>query len=149
MRAEGDRGAVAGIEVLPFALLLFMIGTLFVANVWAVVDAKLAVGAAAREATRTYVEADDPAGADALAREVALETLAAHGRGDAGRITIDPPELDRPFGRCTRVTITVHYRVPALALPWLGGLGDGIDAVATHSEVVDAYRGGLAEGGCT
>lgn len=148
MRARGDRGAVGGIEVLPFALLLFMVGTLFIANVWAVVDAKLAAGSAAREATRAYVEADDATTADAAARAVAHETLAAHGRDDAGRVTIDPPLLDRPFGRCTRVTITVHYRVPALALPWLGGLGDGIDARATHSEVIDAYRGGLAEGGC-
>lgn len=149
VRERHDRGAVAGIEVLPFALLLFVMGTLFIANVWAVVDAKLAVGAAAREVTRAYVEADDPAAAAALAQSVARETLVAHGRDDVDRVTIDPPELDAPFGRCTRVTITVHYRVPALALPWLGGLGDGIDAVASHSEVIDPYRAGLAVGGCT
>lgn len=147
-RWRRDRGAVGGIEVLPFAFLLFVMGTLFIANVWAVVDAKLAVGAAAREATRAYVEADDAESAEAAASAVVHETLAAHGRDDGARVTIDPVVLDGPFGRCTRVTVTVHYRVPALALPWLGGLGDGIDAAATHSEVIDPYRSGLRAGTC-
>ena len=56
-----DCGQVGGIEVLPFGLLVFIVGTLLVANAWAVVDAKLAVTSAAREAVRSYVEADDGA----------------------------------------------------------------------------------------
>jgi hypothetical protein len=31
-----DRGQVGGIEVLPFGLLVFVVGTLLVANAWAV-----------------------------------------------------------------------------------------------------------------
>ena len=57
-RAGGDGGQVGGIEALPFGLLVFVVGALLVANAWAVVDAKLAVDAAARQATRHYVEAD-------------------------------------------------------------------------------------------
>jgi len=56
--------------------------------------------------------------------------------------------LERAFVRCARVTITVHYRVPALTIPWLGGLGHGIDTVATHSEIIDPYRSGLDAGTC-
>ena len=143
-----ERGAIAGIEALPLGFLLFVAGTLFIANVWAVIDAKLAVTAAAREATRAYVEAHDDEAAEAEAEIAAFETLDAHGRDHRDRVTLDAPQLDGPFARCTRVTITVHYRVPALAVPWLGGLGDGIDAVATHSEVIDPYRSGPAEGAC-
>ena len=145
---DGERGAIAGIEALPFGFLLFVAGMLFIANIWAVIDAKLAVTQAAREATRAFVEADDIEVADADAREAAIETLVALGRGDSSRVTFYQPVLDGPFARCTRVTITVRYRVPALVVPWLGGLGDGIDAVATHSEVLDAFRGGLAESNC-
>jgi hypothetical protein len=142
-----DRGAIGGIEVLPFGLLLFAVGLLFVVNVWAVVDAKLAAGAAAREAARNAVEAADGASALAGAHDVAIETLAAHGRDDPSRAQVGT-SIDRPFGRCARVTVTVRYTVPAISLPWIGGLGNGVDTVATHSEVVDPYRRGLAAGGC-
>ena len=47
-------------EVLPFGFLMFVSVTLLLANAWAVIDAKLAVSAAAREAVRAYVESDDP-----------------------------------------------------------------------------------------
>ena len=43
-----------GMEVIPFGLLTFVVGALLVANAWAVIDAKMAVSAAAREATRAY-----------------------------------------------------------------------------------------------
>ena len=144
---RAERGALGGLEVLPFGLLLFVVGLLFVVNIWAVIDAKLAVGAAAREGARRSVEALDTDAALGAASETALETLRAHGRGEDSRTTVET-SLDRPFGRCARVTVTVRYEVPAISLPWIGGLGNGIDAVSTHSEVVDPYRSGLAEGGC-
>ena len=147
-RRRHDRGAIAGIEALPFGFLLFVAGTLFITNVWAEIDAKLAVGEAAREASRTYVEADDAGVAEINARLAAYDALDGSGRGQRPLITIDEPVLDGAFARCTRVTITVHYRVPALTIPWLGGLGRGIDTVATHSEIIDPYRNGLAAGAC-
>ena len=148
-RQRRDRGAIGGIEVLPFGFLLFVACTLFIANVWAVVDAKIAVAAAAREAVRSYVEADNEAEAISVATRAAQSTLDAYGRGDVERVTIAVPQLDRPFGRCARVTITVQYEVPALLIPWLGGLGDGLTADASHCEVIDPYRSGLTEGGCS
>ena len=74
-----ESGQVAGIEVIPFGLLTFVVGTLLVANAWAVVDAKMAVSAAAREATRAYVET--PPGADPLARAQAAAREALRGAG--------------------------------------------------------------------
>lgn len=142
-RWRDDRGQVAGIEVLPFGVLTFVIGTLLVANAWGVVDAKMATTSAAREAVRAYVEAPDAATAMASADEAARRAMAGHGR-DAGATTVEVAhEGGRPFARCTRVTVTVHHPVPALRLPFIGGYGHAFDVVASQSEVVDPYRSGL------
>jgi hypothetical protein len=142
-RCRGDRGQVAGIEVLPFGLLTFVVGTLLVANAWGVVDAKLAVTSASREAVRAYVEAPDGETAMAVADAAAREAVAGHGR-DASATTVEVRHVgDRPFARCTRVVVTVHHPVPAVRLPWIGGFGHAFDVVASQSEVVDPYRDGL------
>jgi len=137
-----ERGAVGGLEAIPFGLLVFVVATLLVANAWAVVDAKLAVGAAAREAARTWVEGDGGAAAQADARAAAEEALLGHGR-DPGRLALD---LDAPtgFGRCAPVVVRASYVVPAVPLPWIGGFGRGIEVAARHSERVDPFRDGLA-----
>jgi phenylalanyl-tRNA synthetase beta chain len=49
-RLGGDGGQVAGIEALPFGVLIFVVGALLITNLWAVIDTKIAVDAAAREA---------------------------------------------------------------------------------------------------
>ncbi len=140
---RGDGGQVAGIEVLPFGFLFFVAGTLLIANAWAFVDARMAVASAAREAARAYVEAPDELTAtrDALAR--AEETLAAYGR-DGDDATVHPPEVSGGFARCARVRITVEYDVPALVIPFLGGFGEVPPVSATHTELVDPFRSGLA-----
>ena len=69
-RCADERGAVGGIEVLPLGMLVLVVGTLLVVNAWAVVDAKLAASAAAREAARAYVEAGDGRVLDRRAQEV-------------------------------------------------------------------------------
>ena len=48
-----EQGFVAGGEVLPFGVLIFVLGTLLLVNAWAVIDAKFAVSSASREAART------------------------------------------------------------------------------------------------
>jgi hypothetical protein len=152
-RARGDdRGQVGGIEVLPFGLLVFVVGTLLIANAWAVVDAKLAVDAAAREAARHFVEADVPdarniADAEAAARRAGFEALAAHGR-EGARATVELTGLESPdgqsgFTRCARATFTARYDVPVLRLPWIGGFGSGLDVTSRHSELIDPYRDGV------
>ncbi|MEZ5165727.1 MAG: hypothetical protein R2695_04250 [Acidimicrobiales bacterium] len=141
-RLRGERGQIGGMEVIPLGLLVLVGITLLLVNVWAVVDAKLAVTAAAREATRAYVESDD---ADAAAREAvrrAEETIAAYGRHD-GRATIGTPMLDGPFARCARVSVTVAYDVPAIRIPFLGGFGSSTSVTSAHSELVDPFRSGI------
>lgn len=141
-RAAGDAGVVGGVEALPFGLLVFAVGTLIVTALWGVVDAKLAVEAAAREATRAYVEAPDEAAAVAAARAAADAALRGHGRDPAAARVATPPPGS--FARCRRVTVTVAYPVPVLVLPWVGPTAlRPIVARGAHSELVDPYRTGL------
>jgi hypothetical protein len=143
-RWGGDHGQVAGIEVLPFGMLIFVVGSLLVANAWAVVDARLAVASAAREAARAYVEAPDPNAAHEAATIAARHTVEGHGRNpDRLRLGIEH-DGGRPWGRCVRIRAVGHYPVPALTLPWIGGYGRAFLATATHSEIIDPYRSGLA-----
>lgn len=141
----GDRGQVAGIEALPFGLLIFVAGTLLLVNIWGVVDAKFAADAAAREATRYVVESarldHDPSTIRAGAGTVADRTLADHGRRRRPSVRIRPE--DTRLERCDRVQVTVSTRVPAIRVPFFGGFGDGFEIVATHSGLIDPTRSGL------
>lgn len=140
-----DRGQVAGIEVLPFGLLVFVAGGLLLANIWGVVDAKFATDAAAREAVRYVVEtarADvDPGALREGARQVARDTLDDHGRSGPAEVVV---ESEGVFERCERVRVRVRTQVPAIRIPFVGGYGEPFDIVATHSELVDPTRSGLA-----
>ncbi len=139
MNWSDDGGQVAGIETIPFGILLFVIGALLVANAWAVIDVKMAVTSAAREAARTYVEAPDHVTGVADAQRAARDVIAAHDR-DPDRATVELPASSAAFTHCARVSITVSYPVPALTLPIVGGLGTGFVARATHNEIVDPFR---------
>jgi hypothetical protein len=147
-RTPDDRGQMGGIEMVPFGLLVFVIGTLLVANAWAVVDARMATDAAAREAARRYVEAEmttaaGPAEADAV--EAGRQAFASFGR-DPQEATVALTGLESPgggFSRCARATFTATYTVPALSLPWIGGYGNGFTVTSTHSELVDPFRDGV------
>jgi Mg2+/Co2+ transporter CorC len=145
--AGGDAGQVGGIEALPFGVLVFVVGTLLLANVWAVVDAKLAVDAAAREATRRYVEAAEVTGAEEDAVAAGLSTLEAQGR-DPSRARVELQAVTTPDGRiayerCARATFEASYHVPALTLPFIGGYGEGFEVTSRHSELVDPFRDGV------
>ena len=137
-RLQDEAGVVGGVEALPFGVLVFVVGTLIVVNAWGVVDAKMTVASAAREAVRTYVEA--PAGADASA----LATAAAHRTMQVLGRTARPAEVSvaGSFTRCARVVATVRYSIPAVQLPWIGGMGSFV-ASSTASEIVDPLRSGL------
>ena len=139
-RLGGDDGVVGGSEVLPFGFLTLVAGSLLLANVWGVVDARNAVSLAAREGVRAYVEADDESAATAAAVARASETLDSLGRVDG--VTVEPPAVDGGFGRCRRVTLTVRADIPAIAVPFLDGLGT-TSVSATHSELIDPFRSGL------
>ena len=86
-RGRGEAGVVGGVEILPLALLVFTAGMLLVMNGWAIVDARLAVAGAAREAVRTAVEAPDAGTAFAAGEAAARRELAGSGRA-ADRLTV-------------------------------------------------------------
>ncbi|MFN8039112.1 MAG: hypothetical protein U0Q07_07870 [Acidimicrobiales bacterium] len=140
-RLVGDAGQAGGIEMLPFGLLVFVVGGLVVAGGWAVVDGKLAVSAASEAAVRTYVEAPDPTTAEASARRAAADAARGLGR-DPERLTV--AFETEGWRRCGRVRVRAAYTVPALVLPWVGGRGSGTTVRSTRTEVIDPYRSGLA-----
>jgi hypothetical protein len=135
-----DESGQAGIEVLPFGLLTFVVGALLVANAWAVIDAKIAVSAAAREAVRAYVEAPVEGDPLALADAAARSAIGGAGR-DPAQLVLTP--LDATFARCETVRFEASYQIPAIRVPWVGGFGSGFTATARHAEVVDPYRTGV------
>lgn len=135
-----DQGQAAGIEVLPFGFLMFVVGALLLANAWAVVDAKLSASTAAREAARTAVEAPDGDTATIEAEAAAIHAVAGEGRESEVRVVL---RTDGPWGRCNLVTAEVHITVPAISLPFIGGFGSDFEVGAEHSEIVDPYRSGL------
>ena len=138
MRQESGQ---AGVTALPLGLLTFVVVVLLVANAWAVVDAKIAVSAAAREATRAYVET--PPGDDPMARAEAAARQALQGAGrDPARMELQP--LQAALTRCAVVRLEARYPIAAVTVPWIGGYGSGFTAAARHTEVVDPFRTGLA-----
>jgi len=141
-RLCGDSGQVGGIEALPFGVLIFVLGTLLIANAWAVVDAKFATDAAARQAARTFVEGVDADVALADAQAAGRAAVAAHGR-DADRVIVQAVGT-LVLARCERATFEAVYEVPALSIPLIGGYGRAPFRVrSTHSELVDPFRSGL------
>ena len=134
-----DGGQVAGLEALPFGILIFVVGALLIANAWAVIDAKMTVTSAAREAARSYVEAPNATDGRVRADAAAREAVQAYGRSPL-RASITGPTDPDAFTRCNRVSFTVSYPVPAITLPFIGGFGHSFDVTATHSEVVDPFR---------
>lgn len=137
-----EQGQVGGIEGVIFGVLVFVLGTLLVANAWGVIDAKLAASSAAREAARTYAEATSRDQAWPAAREAARDAIEGQGR-DWSRASVEPLPGGR-FERCERFTVVVRYDVPLVAVPLLGQHGTGIEVTARHSEIIDPYRSGLA-----
>jgi hypothetical protein len=147
-RRFDDTGSVGGAEVLPLAVLTFVVGSLLVANLWAVVDARLAVDGAARAALRTYAEAPDASSATRLAPGAAREAVAGAGR-DPTRLDLRVTHPDgRAWGGCVPVEVTARYPVPVRGLPGLGP-GRTVTVEARHRELVDPWRSGVADqGGC-
>ncbi len=128
-----SRGSV---EVLPLAFLVGVAGTILLADSWAVVDAKLAVEQAAREAGRAYVEAPELDQAPAAARQAAATSFAGSGH--------DPDRLDltltgSPRQRCALVRFDATYVVPVMAVPFVDDDGPTFVVHAAHQELLDPF----------
>jgi len=144
-RLRTDSGQVGGIDALAFGVLIFVLGTLVVANAWGVLDAKMAAGGAAREAARAFVTSPASADPTARARSAAAASIQAVGRSPQ-RMRLS---IAGTFARCARIVATLRYQVPLVHVPLLGGFGEGLTVAARHSELVDPYRTGLpGEAGC-
>jgi hypothetical protein len=146
-RPRGERdelGQVGGVEGVIFGVLVFVLGTLLIANAWAVVDSKSAASAAARDATRAFVESSSTSADDAFAEAdaVARETIEGYGR-DPDKVVVVAEEAS--LRRCGRVTIRAEYPVPLVSLPILGRHGHGFTATGRHTELVDPYQAGLRD----
>lgn len=136
-RGRGDAGQVAGIEAVPFGLLVVLVGVLVIAHTWAVVDAKFTASRAARAATRAHVEAvsEPTRAADRAARSV----VAGAGRGGLVVAVVGPAGAPR---RCADAAYRVDLRIPAVGLPWRPDR-PALVVSGHHREVVDPYRDGL------
>jgi hypothetical protein len=140
---SSDAGYAGGGEVIPLGVLIFVMGTLMVTNLWAAIDTKMATNGAAREAARVVAESEG--GGPQLGEDAAKAALTTHGR--------DPAELDRvdayvvkygPGGAwapCARATVTVKYPLALINIPIVGAVtGKVVQITSTHSEIVDPYR---------
>ncbi|GGI05619.1 hypothetical protein [Egicoccus halophilus] len=137
---SGEAGFVAGLESLAFGVLVFVLGTLAVVNAWAVIDAKFATSAAAREAVRAAVESPDAGAQPARAEAAARAALAGHGLEHPAQIV--PVVVG--LARCQEVAYRVRTEVPALLLPGITARVRPFVVSSEHREVVDPYRSGLA-----
>lgn len=134
-----EEGFAGGAEGLLFGLLIFVAGTLLVANAWSVVETKLAADAAAREAARSYVGAPDAQTAWVDAKQAAAQAIAGYGQ-DPARASVRL--AGGQWGRCQRVTIAVSVPAPLLTLPFVGRIGQAETVHADNSELVEPYTTG-------
>lgn len=144
-----DAGFVAGLEALAFGVVVFVVGTLVLVNGWAVIDAKFATNAAAREAVRAVVETP---GGDPLT-DLQLQTIAlaaaqqagaAHGyASDAVSITPRTTSGALSQRRCGSVRVEATVEVRPTVLPGIVAPGTLVVS-SVHEEVVDPFRSGLA-----
>ena len=136
-RATGQAGMLAGSDGLLFAMLILLAGSLALVNIWAMIDTRAALDAAARDYLRTYTEQSDPASAARAGDHAARSVLDQRGT-PLRSLRIDPPDRTT-FGPCQPVAVTIEAEVPAARLPFLDDLGARQIRV-THRELVDPHR---------
>ena len=87
----GQAGMLAGSDGVLFGMLILLAGSLAILNVWAVIDTRAALDAAAREYLRTYTE-QSSADAAATAGELAARRLL----DERGTLGTGSPRTARP-----------------------------------------------------
>lgn len=137
-QARGDEDGQAGAEVIAGCIVL-VIGLVFVfSNLWMVLDAKMAVSGAARNAAQAYVEQNSASEAESAAQTVARSSLAPR-FSDRWRAET---QMDR-FARCQPISVRVSVTLPLIAVPFLGSLGGTKTVSATHASRIDPFRSGV------
>ena len=143
---------MAGGEAVLLGVLVFVSGTLLMLSMWTLVDAKLAVEAAAREATRALVESPgavltggtvDEVDARVLATDTAVSAMTAQrgapGAGAASWSLVDVL-VDGTYERCAEVVVTVRITVDTPRLPFVGRRLTAGTIEGSHVERVEPYR---------
>jgi hypothetical protein len=140
---NAEEGQVGGLEAIVLGVLVFVFGTLAVANAWAVIDAKLVVDDAAAQAARVFVLSPSPATAVARAETMADQVLTAAGRSPS-RATV---AVNGTLTRCSVVAVTVTYRVPTVVIPLLAQVSAGLTVRSTHRALVPPLAAGPSGSG--
>ena len=151
---SSEGGFVAGGEALALGVVVFVMGSLLVLSAWRLVDGKLAVETAAREAARGVVEAPvsvlvDPLQAARVADARALGTMVAHrGPDDVPGATWSfvGTTVEGESARCAEIVATVTVRIDTVELPLLGGGFGTVELTGTHTERIEPYRSSLPAG---
>lgn len=135
MRRSRDQGGqVAGVEAVPFGILVFVGLVLAVVNAWGVVNARSVADSAAREYLRVYTQAPSRAAGLAQGGAAARRVLAGHDL--RGPVRIEEPA---EFAPCAVTQVVVRIEVPAVRVPFLGGLGR-TEVSARQRGRMDPYR---------
>lgn len=151
-----DSGYAGGAESVPFGVLVFVVGALLIANLWAVIDTKMAANAAAREYVHAMAEATDEADARATGAQAAQSVIQVWGRDPAKLVPDDIAFYDANgnrtvWRRCARIVVTVRYNLALINIPLVGATWgpDPIAVRATRTELVDPFRSSAdVEGQC-
>jgi Flp pilus assembly protein TadG len=136
---RGDDGFIAGSDALIFGVLIFVIGSLMLTNLWSMINARATAEHAAREATRAAVEAPTLAAMQTRATDAATTTWTTSG---PPRTTITTT-LTGDIERCGAITVTTTATIPLTRLPIIGWTAGTTTVTATHTELVDPYRASL------
>ena len=136
-RSRGERGAVAGAEVVALGVLVLVTMSLVLSAAWGVVDARTALDDAAREYLRTYTEQPDATTAAQSAGRAARGLLADRGT-PLRTLHISAPNAHM-FGPCAAAHVELRAILPRLRLPFGHQFGS-TEVVAVADELVDAHK---------
>ena len=136
-RRWSDRGIVGGSDGLLAGVLVALVGTLVIVNVWSVISARTDADAAVREYLRVYTRADSAGSGAAEADSAARASLSAAGRSDAA-VSVTPPD-PASFGPCGLARVSLRLRAPLVRVPGLAHLG-WHTVTADGAEVIDPWR---------
>ncbi|MCX6524047.1 MAG: hypothetical protein NTX58_04650 [Actinobacteria bacterium] len=136
-RHLGERGAVGGGEGVIFGMLILVAGTLVILNLWAILDARMALDTAASEYLRTYTEQQYFFQARVVGEAAAKDSLTQRGLSPY-RVSIQASE-PQGFGPCAVAVVQLTTQVPWVRVPFLAGAGSTTVRV-TQTELIDAHR---------
>lgn len=134
---RGERGVVAGADGLAIGILVLLVGTLLVVQLWSAVTTRATLDEAAAEYLRAWTAAADPASAQRDG-QAALTAALAGSRIRTRSLEVTGPDPSR-FGPCAPAEVTVAATVPALRVPVLGVVGS-LRVRAHHAEMVPPHR---------